>query len=186
MNHAIPHTRISFTLGSAMLLSALTLSVCLALLMAKPSERHHPGKSHPLGSIEGMTDTEVKEAFGAVNQTAAMEAKHGLFGRLLARRSCQSNSSCSSQSWNQTAGTQHCGTSSCQQYGVGYATYSQPRAVSNCSNGHCYPLPPLQNSNCANGTCHPAIPQTAQPAPQAPAAVPRVTKTSELRIIPSI
>ena len=220
MDHSVPPTQINFTMGSAMLLSALSLLLCGSLLLTRPSGNQYKlGKVSSSGSISDMSPIEAEEAFGPVNQSAAMEAKHGLFGRLLARRSaCQSTSSCSSQSWNQTAGTQRCGTSSYRQYGAESVTYSQPEVASNCSDGICYPeiqyqkgpnyypvgpngMPnyypttpvvhhwapmPLRNGNCANGTCHPAIPQAPQPVPQTQKTVPHVTKTDELRIVPSI
>ena len=174
-------------MGSALLLSVLTVMVCAALLVNShrtlevKSDNVSP-RSGGTGRIGDMSKMEIEAAYGPVNHSASNETKQGL----LFRRRCSNYSrqaTFSNYSYYSSA--------ACNSAPVTRATYRSCAQTFQPVAAQPLPVEPWQSS-CNTNSCSPAtqvVAPVAQPVIQPPAA-PAVARpepsTYPLRIVPSV
>lgn len=179
-------------MGSALLLSVLTIMVCVALIFNQNKLQPTNQRVGSTGSIGDLSPREAEEKYGKVNQTAAHEAKEGLFRRIFCRPCNTGYSRCATQAYSQHSGYYSQQPSySTQSYAVnrtrtvtrGYVNQDAPVAITpmDCSGGTCRPV--------AIPQYQPAVrvpsPAPKTPAPIQPANVDQVVD-NEIRIQPSL
>lgn len=178
-------THVNFTAGSTLLLCILTIMVCGALLVSRPTTGRLSDPVGPHGNIRNMTAKEAEDTYGPVNSDAGHETKQGIFFNRRCRSACTQRSYSRNVSWSQPAQVVYTQryASYCQPCSQASATYSNPVQPQNCNQGGSCPAPAIVNT-----PRQPAQPsQPTQPVtPAVNVDVPKITPPGQLRIIPSL
>ncbi len=182
MKPEVTEARVSFSAGTTLLLSVLTVLLCAALLfnqsyppVTPEEERVRPRRGNT-GSIGDISAKEIEAKYGPVNHSAANEVKQGLLFRR--RLSCapQASSHCSQPL------SRSCGLS-CSRCALPSqrATRNTPMpSVIDCA-------PALADTNpCDTGGCSVDAPIATPPSQAPEVAVRPLPSEGYLRIVPSI
>lgn len=152
---ALPHTKVTFSTGSILLLCALTFTVCATILHVRniPAavEEVKP-RIGQTGRIGDLSITEIEDLYGKVNQTAAMEQKDGLRDRIAARRAARRSYLCSTTT-SRTAQWAPVYPQSSQRLVYYSRSYSNPTPAYPNATAPSNPTTPATAPNCDNGSC---------------------------------